>query len=279
MTPPRAKAQPAEHRVALRILDHQVVGPDDELLGNVDDVEIVVSHDGWFVTALLVGPGALGRRLPGKLGEWTVAIWRRLQTSPDARPARVGIEEVTDFGSAVTVSASAAEVLAASFGLELWLREFVVSRIPGAKGGGDERDEEMQDETAGERPARATTAVSGRAMRTSSAAQVIGVRVFGRDGSELGVVQELLCVGPGTGHARDHLRVTHIQYGHHAAGSQLGYDSDARQGPLVVGAVVRWWQRGHRVAPIGDVVDVDLEAGTLRVASHDGHVHPHELRG
>ena len=40
---------------------------------------------------------------------------------------------------------------------------------------------------------------------------------------------------------------------------------------------VRWWQRGHRVAPIEDVVDEDLEAGTLRVTSQARHVHPHEL--
>ena len=277
MTPTRGKSQPVRHRVALRILDHQIVGPDDELLGNVDDLEMVVSHDGWFVTALLVGPEGLGRRFPGRLGRWTIAIWRRLQTSPDAQATRVAIEDVSDIGSAITVSPAAAQALAASFGFELWLREYVVSRIPGAKGGGDERNEHRQDEDAGRRPPRTTTAVSGRAVRPSSAAEVIGARVFARDGSELGVVQELLCTGPGTGRAQGHLRVTHVQYGHHTAGSKLGYDSDSRQGPVVVGAMVRWWQRGHRVAPIEDVVDVDLEAGTLRVTSHTSHVHPHDL--
>ena len=277
MTPSSAKRQPPSHRVALRILDHQVVGPDGELLGNVDDLELVVSHDGWFVTALLVGPAALGRRLPGRLGRWTVAIWRRLQDGPDPQATRVAIEEVSDIGSAITVSRSAAALLAASFGFELWLREFVVARIPGATGGGDERDDERQDDAAGGRPPRPTTAVSGRAMRASSVAEVIGARVFAHDGSELGVVQELYGVRPGTGRAHHHLRVTHVQYGHHTAGAELGYDADARQGPLVVGAVVRWWQRGHRVAPIEDVVDVDLEAGTLRVTSQARHVHPHEL--
>ena len=266
------------HRVAMRILDHQVVGPDDELLGNVDDLELVVSHDAWFVTALLVGPAALGQRLPGRLGQWTVAIWRRLQTSQDAEATRVAIEDVRDIGSAVTVSPSAAATLAASFGLELWLREFVVSRIPGAKGGGDERNEQRHADAASKpSPQQRPTAVSGRAVRTCSASQVVGARVFAHDGSELGVVQELYCAEPTAGPAGSHLRVTHVQYGHHAAGSKLGYDADARQGPLVVGAVVRWWQRGHRVAPMEDVVDVDLEAGTLRVTSHGHHVHPHAL--
>ena len=276
MTPSQTKRRPASHRMALRILDHQVVGPDGALLGNVDDLELVVSHDGWFITALLVGPAALGRRLPGRLGRWTIAIWRRLQTSPDPEATRVAIEDVTDIGSAITVSPSAAALLAESFGFELWLREFVVARLPGATGGGDERDDERRDVPGG-RPARSATAVSGRAMRTSSAAEVIGARVFAHDGSELGVVQELWCVARGAGRTRHHLDVTHVQYGHHTAGAELGYDSDARQGPLLVGAVVRWWQRGHRVAPIEDVVDVDLEAGTVRVASHAHHVHPHQL--
>ena len=92
------------HRIGLRILDHQVVGPDDEMLGNVDDLELVVSEAGWLVTALQVGPAALGGRLPGPLGRWTVAIWRRLQTSPDPHAARVALADVRDIGSAITVN-------------------------------------------------------------------------------------------------------------------------------------------------------------------------------
>lgn len=61
MTPPRDTARPMSQRVVLRILDHQVVGPEGELLGNVDDLELVVSHDGWTITALQVGPAALGQ--------------------------------------------------------------------------------------------------------------------------------------------------------------------------------------------------------------------------
>lgn len=263
------------NRAVLRLLDHQVLGPDGLLLGNVDDLELVVCDEGWYITAVLVGPAALGRRLPGKLGRWTVAIWRRLQTTEGAEPAQVAISQVRDIGASVTVSGVAAATLARSFGLELWLREFVVSRIPGAKGGGDDRDPAQGG-------AGASAAGRGRfrppgVARTGSVAQVIRSRVFAQDGTELGVVTELLCAEPLDGRVHDHLRVTHVQYGHHAAGSELGYDSDARQGPLVVGAVVRWWQRGHRVAPIEDVVDVDLEAGTLRVASHGSHVHPHQL--
>jgi sporulation protein YlmC with PRC-barrel domain len=136
MARPVHDAQPVVHRAVLRLLDHQVVGPDGELLGNIDDLELVVSDEGWSVTALLVGPAALGQRLPGRLGRWTIAIWRRLRTDPDPRPCRVPVEQVHDIGSAVTVTRAAADSLAASFGLELWLCEYVVSRNPGATGGG-----------------------------------------------------------------------------------------------------------------------------------------------
>lgn len=278
----RTKAQPVVHRAVLRLLDHQVVGPDGELLGNVDDLELMISAEGWFVTALLVGPAALGRRLPGKLGRWTVAIWRRLQTEPDPHPCRVPIEQVRDIGSALSVSRPAAESLAASFGFELWLREFVVSRIPGAKGGGDERDSRRDGERArgrgrgrGEPPTRKGPRRGGR---TGSVAEVIRARVFGDDGTELGVVNELLCAEPPAGQVRDHLRVTHVEYGGRLSGSELGYNADSGQGPLVVGALIRWWQRGNRVAPLQDVDDVDLEAGTIRVSSAAEHVHPHTLR-
>ena len=54
------------HRVVLRLLDHQIVGPDDQLLGNVDDLQVLLSDNGWFITGLAVGPAALGRALAGQ---------------------------------------------------------------------------------------------------------------------------------------------------------------------------------------------------------------------
>lgn len=273
----RGGAAPKAYRAVLRLLDHQVVGPDGELLGNVDDLELVVADDGWSVTALQVGPGAWGQRLPGRLGRWTVAIWRRLQTSEDPRVALVPISELREIGSALTISRPAAAVLARSFGLELWLRQFVVSRIPGAKGGGDDRDS-VRGIPLNPRLGRSAPRTHfGGVVRTGSVARVIRARVFADDGTELGVVIELLCAEPAGGRPRDHLRVTHLEYGHHEAGSELGYNSDSGQGPLVVGALVRWWQRANRVAPIEDVVDVDLGAGIVRVRSHASHVHPHLL--
>ncbi|SDP43937.1 hypothetical protein SAMN04489867_2463 [Pedococcus dokdonensis] len=277
MTAKRTTA-PTRHRVALRILDHQVVGPGGELLGNVDDLGLAVDGDRWTVTGLQIGPAALGRGLPGKLGTWVIAIWRRLHPDPHPRASFVPIAEVSRIGAAIEVSARAATGLSSSFGLERWLDEFVVSRIPGAKGGGDER---AGSGGSSGRPEPGGSTASRRPLpdddSTTSVNDVLGARVFADDGSELGLVHDLVCVESSQRGPQGGLRVTHVVYGLHASGSRLGYDADPRQGPLVVAALVRWWQRAHRVAPLEDVRVTDLDARSLRVASHDAHVHPHEL--
>jgi sporulation protein YlmC with PRC-barrel domain len=274
------------HRVVLRLLDHQVLGPDGQLLGNVDGLRVRLTDDEWLVTGLAVGPAALGQRLPGRLGRWTVAVWQRLQTSPDPGPAVVPMAQVTDIGSAVRVDQEAAELLAASFGLELWLRRYVVSRIPGAKGGGDERGgpttaDEARDDTMTSDGNRGVDETEGGRGGTGGAATqsisgLIQAEVFAEDGIALGRVNEVVCTGP-AGDRRDHLRITDLEYGHRSAGSKLGYNEQSDQGPLMVGALVRWWQRGSRLAPVEDVTAVDLAAGRVTVRGHLDHVHPHQL--
>jgi sporulation protein YlmC with PRC-barrel domain len=274
------------HRVVLRLLDHQVVGPDGQLLGNVDGLRVRLTDDEWLVTALAVGPAALGQRLPGRLGRWTVAVWRRLQTSPDPGPAVVPVAQVTDIGSALRVDQEAAELLAASFGLELWLRRYVISQIPGAKGGGDERggaaaagrgpDDTMTSDGVGDvDETEASRGPSGGAA-TQSISGLIQAEVFAEDGTALGRVNEVICTAR-TGDRRDHLRITHLEYGHRSAGSKLGYNERSDQGPLMVGALVRWWQRGSRLAPVEDVTAVDLAASRVTAKGHLDHVHPHQL--
>jgi sporulation protein YlmC with PRC-barrel domain len=258
-------------RLVLRVLDHQVVGPEGELLGNVDDLELEIDGDRWVVANLCVGPAALGRRLPGVLGLWTTAVWLRLQSQSDPGPAMVPVGAVSEISSALRVDSAAAEALAGSFGLEQWLRRYVVSRIPGAKGGGDER--------ADEAPSGSTTAGStaGRPYAGASLSDLVGSRVRDTRGTALGVVTEVLgAVQPGR-RPLEGLRVTHLEYGTHATLSELGYDADPRQGPWLVGALVRWWQRENRVAALEDVVDLDLDARTVTVARPGRHPHPHRL--
>lgn len=261
------------HRVVLRLLDHQVLGPDGEMLGNVDDLDMLVSDHGWFVTGLAVGPGALGRRLPGRIGAWMIAIWRRLHVGDDHAPAVVPISQVTDIGAALEVDRDAAEQLTASFGFERWLREYVISRIPGAKGGGDDRDHGAATDPADTGVATVPGKQEGARYSLGSLLQA---RVEDEDGTPLGRVHEVVGVELGTT-PRDRLRITHLEYGHRDVGSELGYNEDAGQGPLLVGLVIRWWQRGSRVAPVEDVSTVDLEEGRITVTGHRDHVHPHEL--
>src|SRR4051794_41808667 len=74
----------------LRLLDRQVVDPDGAMICKVDDVELAPADGGGYVvTALLAGPLALGPRLPGRLGRWTVALARRWAGHPGPAPRRL----------------------------------------------------------------------------------------------------------------------------------------------------------------------------------------------
>ena len=76
---------------ALELLDRQLVDSDDSLAGKVDDLELTPSEDDphvLYVTAILSGPGALGPRLPGRLGRAWSAMFDRLH--PRSIPNRYG---------------------------------------------------------------------------------------------------------------------------------------------------------------------------------------------
>jgi hypothetical protein len=113
----------------LHLLDRQVVDPDEHLVCKVDDLEIEIDDSGHpLVTAILVGPGALGPRLGGRLGRWMVSIARRI--SDEEIPRRIGWEHVTDIGSAIKVNATASDLHVDA--LENWVEKYVISRIPGS---------------------------------------------------------------------------------------------------------------------------------------------------
>jgi sporulation protein YlmC with PRC-barrel domain len=113
--------------LALHLLDRQIVDTDGDAVGNVDDVEI--SDDG-YVTALLVGPQALAPRLGGLLGQLVLFLSEGVSRRSTDQPTRVGVELVTDYGSAITV-ARTREELGAHLN-EDRLREYFIGRIPGA---------------------------------------------------------------------------------------------------------------------------------------------------
>ena len=50
--------------VGLRLLDHQVVGEQDEMLGNVDNLEVRERGGEFLVTGTVIGPGVWGCASP-----------------------------------------------------------------------------------------------------------------------------------------------------------------------------------------------------------------------
>jgi sporulation protein YlmC with PRC-barrel domain len=115
----------------LHLLDRQVIDPDGGFVCKVDDVELDVDESGRpFVTAILVGPRALGPRLGGRLGRWVSAIGRRLADGQSPDPPRIDFALVSDIGSAISIVRRPDEVDVIS--LERWVDAHVVSRIPGS---------------------------------------------------------------------------------------------------------------------------------------------------
>jgi sporulation protein YlmC with PRC-barrel domain len=112
------------------LLDRQIVGSDGSLLGKVDDLELREDEQGRLqVTALLVGPNPLARRLGRRRDGWLRSIAARLDQSSTPGVRRLDYALVTDVGSAVTVALPEdAEPVSAR---ESWLGDHLIRRIPG----------------------------------------------------------------------------------------------------------------------------------------------------
>lgn len=111
------------------IFDRQIIDRNGEFVCNVDDIEIVEQDGVFTVTAILTGPGAFGPRLNGRLADWVVGIWRRLNPAEQPEPGRIEWSSVCKLDSAVHVEATRAELGVEGF--ERWLADHVISRIPG----------------------------------------------------------------------------------------------------------------------------------------------------
>lgn len=261
------------HDVVLRILDHQVTGSAGELLGNVDNLELVGDASDLRVTGLMVGPAALSERLPGKAGEWTYAVWRRLHPSADPLPTVVPLHHVTRIGPTIELDAEGSRALAATFGLERWLRRFVISRIPGATAGDDK---DVIDLAADPNTGSGATAVDltpsseGRAI-----SRLLGLPVHDEGGADVGRICELRCAGRPADERQETMRVTHLQVARHMSGSELGYGADPSQGPRLLGALIRRWQRDDRLIPMDALTTVDLDTPRIVVSSSASLWHPH----
>jgi sporulation protein YlmC with PRC-barrel domain len=116
----------------LQLLDRQLVDRDGRLAGKVDDLELELPEGGGppVVTAILAGPGALARRIGGRLGAGLEALASRLREGDDGRPARVSFAVVKRIGSAVELSVPRAEL--ETNRLEAWTRDHLIAHLPGA---------------------------------------------------------------------------------------------------------------------------------------------------
>lgn len=120
----------------LQLLDRQVQDPDGRLICKIDDLELELDETGRpYVTAILVGPRALGPRLGGRLGRWVAAIAGRLTTPDQLEIPRIDFAQVTDIGSAITIARTAEELAVAP--LEDWVDRYIIARIPGSRHEGE----------------------------------------------------------------------------------------------------------------------------------------------
>jgi hypothetical protein len=246
--------------IGLRLLDRQMVGNEEELLGNVDNLLLEAVDNQPTVTAIVSGPAGLGPRFGGRVDVWMRAIWRRLRPEADPMPIVIPMAHVERIEAAVTLDDTAQQLVADGAQLERWLRHYVIARIPGATGSPD-------------RLAGAPLRPKGRSSPPSTPvpagahliSDLIGAEVCDSSGNSLGVVLDVSSAAPHPGrHRVGPLPLTHLLYGRRRLGAEMGYVAQRGQGPWLVAAPLRAWQRADRLVPFLDVtVDWNRRTVTL----------------
>jgi sporulation protein YlmC with PRC-barrel domain len=116
--------------IGFELLDRQIVDSDGEPVGKADDVELTIGPDGVpRVTGLLLGQQVLGDRIGGRLGRTIAGIARRLSET-GRPPMRIDYDLVASIGGSINLSVR--RELLPDPPLEVWLRDHVINRIPGA---------------------------------------------------------------------------------------------------------------------------------------------------
>jgi sporulation protein YlmC with PRC-barrel domain len=118
----------------LEVLDRQMIDPDGRMAGNVDDLELAFPEGTGapWVSAVLAGPGALSRRLGGRLGGVVAAVHDRLQDRNLEGPARISFGTVARIDTAVRLTVGHEDLPTSTF--ETWVRDRIVAKIPGSDG-------------------------------------------------------------------------------------------------------------------------------------------------
>jgi len=249
--------------LGLRLLDHQLVGREQELLGNVDDVALEEREGRLYAVGVLRGPGAWASRQPGALGRWGRAVWRRLDAAEDPAPVFLPLDHVLSIGSSVHVDAWAASYLIGTDGLEMWLRRHVVAKIPGARGG--------EHPFGGPDPSPPHPAPVGTVLDGPLLSSLLGARVVTADGSDAGRVVEVRAVQDSPMASRvGALRVTSLVHGPHRLGGELGYREDTGMGPALLGAALRRWHRQDTETPWDGVRAVSWRTSQVQLTTRSG---------
>jgi sporulation protein YlmC with PRC-barrel domain len=116
--------------IGFDLLDRQIVDTDGEPVGKADDVELTPDENGVpRVTALLLGQEVLGDRIGGTLGRWISDTARRL-SDPGRPPMRIDYSLVESVDGSINLSVK--RELLPDAPLEVWLRDHLINRIPGA---------------------------------------------------------------------------------------------------------------------------------------------------
>lgn len=246
-----ADAAHEEHPLALRLLDHQIDGPDGAALAKVDDIELTVDAEGVTATALLCGPGALGARLPGRLGQWTRDVWRRLSLEPHPRPIRIPLIEVRRVGAVITVTEEAARSVQQRLTLERWLLDHLIRPLPGSG-----VDPHPPPETRQRRAADLDQQQDGDPVLRLS--ELLTFQAYGADQAPLGRIHEVIATRQQlTGPVIGPLRVTEYVVGPRATGSTLGYDRHPEHGPWLLRAGVLALHRHDVHISAADIAELD----------------------
>jgi sporulation protein YlmC with PRC-barrel domain len=245
-----------EYPLALRLLDHQIDGPDGSAVANVDDIELEVHERRIIATALLCGPGALGERLPGRIGRWTLAAWRRLSLEQPSAPIRIPLTEVQRIGSAIILTPEASRAVQQRLTLETWLRVHLIERLPGSG---------AEAPSIAEPRLRRAPDVALPARRTHKLllSHLLTYEAL-RGSDSVGTVHEVTAVtrtprAPVIGQ----LEVSGFVIGPRATGSSLGYDRHPEHGPSLVRAVVGALHRHDLHVSVADLLEIDHVHATI----------------
>lgn len=111
------------------VLDNQLVDRNQRKLGKVDGIVIELRDDQPPRVAYLeVGMPVLARRIHPRLGNWITTIQQRWGAQR-SQPTRIAWSNVRDVGIDVEVDLEAKDIPVLAY--ENWLREHIISRIPG----------------------------------------------------------------------------------------------------------------------------------------------------